>query len=777
MKRSALQCVVGFVGASLIVVGVIWTCRQLSSPTQLNAAQGTVAQSNAERSQTNATPLPGVKAANLAESAAKKKPISRKIRPVSGTTQLSLAPAEPRNDASSDSESLTLEVSEPQNDYPALEPSLPNAPLDSAPLDDYPGVEEQTPSFPAPTSDVETGADVEDGFPSEPFADDSYGTDDLLERPQAREGESSLKLFSQDEEDEGEEPGAPFIAPYAQDAALQSDAQDPAADLADDLPPLPAAQSAAQPVAPSLDASEEAPTLLQFTQPADPAPNAETAPTAVPSIKSNDSKRQNANSETNLTTARAAKYLADVIVARPTPGEDDQNGPQTTQIVVEKIAPEEVQAEKPTTIVIKVRNQGAKTVRNILLHDSIPMNTQFISSEPEVTPNANGDLFWPNFDLEPQREKKFEYTVSPNEEGDFGSVATVLVPINASSKTKCSKPELRVEVSAPENVELGETVTFDIVVTNVGSGAATNVALLENIPDGLYHPSGESLNNNLGVIKSGESKRLPLALKTTRQGECVNRLVVTADDCEDQEVETVVNIIAPQLELAIEGAPNVYLERPVTYKLSVKNSGDATAKNVRLVAQLPDSLAFIQANNLGAYKKEEHCVYWDLAELPARSSGDIQLTLKSVKADKTDLVFSASGPNGLEVQTSKKISIDGLAALSFTVSSNADLVEVNSELEYTVQIVNRGTKASENVTLQIAAPDAISIEATDGPTEARNYNGVIVFEKIPEIPAKSTVIYKIKALVKESGDCRVGFRLSSDDLEPLNKEINTRSYQ
>jgi hypothetical protein len=43
MKRSALQCVVGFVGATLIVVGVVWTCQQLSSPTQLKASQGTSA--------------------------------------------------------------------------------------------------------------------------------------------------------------------------------------------------------------------------------------------------------------------------------------------------------------------------------------------------------------------------------------------------------------------------------------------------------------------------------------------------------------------------------------------------------------------------------------------------------------------------------------------------------------------------------------------------------------------------------------------------------------
>ena len=53
MKRSALQCIAGFVGAILVVVGVVWTCKQLSSPTQLNAAQSqTSSRMNTSRSET-----------------------------------------------------------------------------------------------------------------------------------------------------------------------------------------------------------------------------------------------------------------------------------------------------------------------------------------------------------------------------------------------------------------------------------------------------------------------------------------------------------------------------------------------------------------------------------------------------------------------------------------------------------------------------------------------------------------------------------------------------
>ena len=472
-----------------------------------------------------------------------------------------------------------------------------------------------------------------------------------------------------------------------------------------------------------------------------------------------------------------SNYVNAVVAGLPTPGDSELEGPQTTQIVVEKIAPEEVQTDKPASITIKVKNSGSRTVRNILLHDIIPVGSQFVSAEANVSPTPQGDLFWPVFDLESQREKKFEYTIIPSQEGDFGSVATVLLPIEASCKIKSSRPLLKVEASAPESVELGENVNFEIVVSNIGTGSAYNVALLETIPEGLYHPNGSALDNKLGTLKAGESKRLPLTLKTVAPGQCVNKLSVSADDCDPQEVETALKITSPKLELGIKGVANAYLEQSSVYRMTIKNVGDAVARDVKLVAQLPESLRFVKANNLGAYKEDEHSVYWDLAELPAQTDGEVELTVKSTKADKVELLFSASGPNDLAVQTSKTIAIDGLAALSFSATSSDALVEAGRELEYTIQIVNNGTKASSNVVLQILAPEAISILATDGPTQASNRNGVVVFDRIPEIGPKSSATYKVKASANQAGDCRVGFQLSSDDLEPLVKELNTRVYE
>ncbi|MGI6401400.1 MAG: hypothetical protein ACOX0A_04730 [Thermoguttaceae bacterium] len=759
MKRSALQCVAGFVGATLIIIGVVWTCRQLSSPTQLNAAQDTqesgfTRPSASPRGPANVMTPPLASRADSVRAPEAQSP-SRIRQTAASSLSLSLVDSEEQTEEQPDDLAVSFNDEIP-------EPLPPQSPFDDTifsleePLPFEADADAQFPSPPSNSLDLVPDDEIEAELPfpvgpvAAPLEDDSQLLQDANVPQRGQVAASSLSLYEVD------------------DDFPQGVSSDPLAAAA----PLPVMES-------PLDSSEADPLVApQNTDPLLPEVKLGGLQDQARQIPAIDSETEPLNSFAAPRDRKAvSNYVDSIVSSQATPGDSELEGPQTTQIIVEKLAPEEVQTNKPAVITIKVKNNGAKTVRHILVHETIPQGAQFISADQDVVPTPQGDLFWAPFDLEPQREKKFEYSVVPSEEGDFGSVATVLLPIEASSRTKSSRPELKVEASAPESVELGENVNFDIVVTNVGTGTAYNVALLETIPEGLYHPSGAALDNKLGVLKAGESKQLPLALKAVAPGECVNRLSVSADDCEPQEIETLVRVTAPELELGIKGVTNAYLEQSTLYKLTINNVGDTSARHVRLVAQLPESVKFVKANNLGAYKDDEHSVYWDLAELPAQTNGEVELTIKSTEPDEVELVFIADGPNNLSTQTSKRILIDGLAALSFNVSSSLDLIESGKELEYTVTIVNNGTKASSNVTLQILAPEAISILATDGPTQATNRNGVVVFDRIPEIGPKSTATFKIKASANQAGDCRVGFQLSSDDLDPLVKEINTRVYE
>lgn len=747
MKRSALQCIAGFVGAILIIVGVVWTCKQLSSPTQLNAAQ--------DKTSTSLSDTP---------------------------TQRHSFSSPPKNDVRSNKNG-----------------AIGNVSLETPASVNYSDRNVHTPASPVSSLEILTPS----SNTSEPSRDDenncSAGEDEtFVSEPEDFPTISSLSLLSSDDDDEIDMP-IPLPSPAnLQGEFTEGDKNDaippslPTSSLSlqalDEEPGVPSPEDVLPPD--SADEFQMQPDALTITEKLDQPQSTsgninnssktqlhlETTPTPVPSVSI-----EKMSADSNVQSSRTGNlldYLLSALSTERRPKDSSLEGPQNGQVTIEKLVSAEVQTMKPTLITIKVKNNGSKALKNILLHDNLPENVEFSNAADQtVFPSQNGTLVWPAFDLDPQSEKVFEYTVVPIKEGEIGSVATLIIPVTASCKIKSTQPELKVEVKAPGTIELGENVNFEIVVSNVGTGVASNVTLLESIPDGLFHPSGTILDNKIGDLQAGESKKLPLTLKAASSGITVNKLTVSADNLGEQTVETEVRVVAPELKLEIQGPSNLYLEQSTSFKMLVNNVGEAAAHNVRLMVQLPQSLTFVQANNLGAYKEDEHCVYWDLAELPPQTNGEILLTVKSTKPDNVDLVFEAVGPNNLSAHTSKKVSIDGLAALSFTISSSADLVRLGSDYEYTVEIVNRGTKASSNVELQIMAPSVVSILATDGPTQATNRKGVIVFDKVPEIAPKSTITYRIKASASQQGDCRVGFQLSSDDLEPLVQENNTRVYE
>ncbi|MBP3558138.1 MAG: hypothetical protein J6K20_10630 [Thermoguttaceae bacterium] len=736
MKRSAIQCAAGLVGATLVVGGVFWTCRQLASPTQVNAASDVataeVAFFDDAPSRTASSPVRPESSLTLSPPRSTTRPVAPAsgsrlrsraderavIRPTSGS-ELRLALVDEDAETSDDEASTFAEVPQTLETFDAAAPV-------EAPLADFPSALDAPTALAAPLD----GESLEDA-PLAPALEDAPLAPPLEDAP---------------------------LAPALEDAPL--------APALEDAPLAPALEDAPlAPASPSVDAAPLAPSSLEPLAPSSLEPIAPPAPVEPTFVA--------APQETVAPVVESVEPVGTGV-----PGDKKLEGAQTTQVVVEKIAPKEIQVDREAKFVVKVKNVGAAPVRNLVLRDVLPVGARFVGADvASVVPNARGEFAWPPFDLAPCSEKTFEYRIVPTQEGEIGSVATLAFAAEASCRVRCVRPALEVEVVAPQEATLGANIDLNVVVANVGTGAATNVALLETIPEGLRHPSGSVLDHALGTLAPGEKKRVPLTLQCVAPGTTVNNLVVTADGDLREEIQTEIKILAPQLELSIDGAATPYLERPTTYRLKAANVGDAAAKDVKLVAEIPEGTTFVKANNLGVYKAETRSVYWDLAELPAGAAGEIELTLTPTKIGASRLTFGGTGPLGLTAQVAKDVTIDGLPALSYSVKTSPNPVEIGQEIVYEIQLANRGTKASTNATLQIAAPDALKIVSVDGPTRYSQQNGAFVFDVVREIPAKSAVTYKVKAVCEAVGDCRVRFQLSSDDLEPLVKEENVRVYR
>ena len=459
------------------------------------------------------------------------------------------------------------------------------------------------------------------------------------------------------------------------------------------------------------------------------------------------------------------------------PGDAQLEGVQSPQLAIQKFAPKEVQMGKPATFRVTVRNTGTIPACEVEVCDQVPRGARLVATMPQAKRGVRGELVWTLGTIRPGEETKVEMQVVPTAEGESGSVATVHFGADASARSVVTRPQLLVEAKAPGQVMIGERVTMSISISNPGTGIATGVVLLERIPPGLQHPAGTELEYRVGDLKPGESRKLDLPLVATRPGVAANLLSARGDGELHAENECKLEVLAPQLDVAVEGPKRRYLERQATYQFSVTNPGTASAKGVDLVAQLPAGLKFMKANHAGYYEEATRTVHWRLEELPANETGSVELVTMPIEPGQQALKLRGTADKGLISEKEQPVLVEGIAAILFQVSDTADPVEVGGETTYEVHVVNQGSKASANVRLAIELPPELQPVAAEGPTRHVLEGTRITFDGLSQLPPKADTVYRVRVKALKPGDLRARFQLSTDDMRtPVTKEESTRVY-
>ncbi|MDR2346953.1 MAG: DUF11 domain-containing protein [Planctomycetaceae bacterium] len=472
---------------------------------------------------------------------------------------------------------------------------------------------------------------------------------------------------------------------------------------------------------------------------------------------------------------------AEVVKAEGTgsPGPIGLEGTQTPHVTIEKVLPTEIIIEQPATIKTVIRNVGRSTAKNVTIKDRIPQGTRLLSTVPKANMTPEGELIWELGNLDGSEQVIVEMRIIPVREGEIGSIAVVNYHAEASSRAMVTRPKIHVEVKAPQEIKLGETANLEITISNPGTATTTGIILEEYIPEGLYHKDGKVLRNkNIDALKPKEAKKLTLPLKCVGAGVLQNRLVVKANGNLKAEEKTIINALAPILDLKIVGAKQRFLERKSDFKLIISNAGTASAQGVDLKLSLPASMQFVSTNQSGVYEPATHTVHWALEELPAEAVGEIDLILMPAKIGNYTLKFTGNGKNNLHADAEHAVVIDGISAISFEIAGDSNLVEMGKDAIYEIKVANKGTKSAGNVRVNAQLSNGMSFVNADGPVRHQSKNGIVQFEPLGQLDAKGEKVYKIAARCDADGDHRITVQIISDDLEkPITKEESTRVFR
>ncbi|MFA6572816.1 MAG: SdrD B-like domain-containing protein [Patescibacteria group bacterium] len=181
------------------------------------------------------------------------------------------------------------------------------------------------------------------------------------------------------------------------------------------------------------------------------------------------------------------------------------------------------------------------------------------------------------------------------------ATVTVVVPDVAAPLLQITKD------ASVATADAGDTVTYTVVVTNVGSAKAVNVMVDDTLPAGMtfVDGGGTTVALVLGDIEIGQSKTTTYDVKiadNATSGSYENLAVASADNHDDISDSAIVEVENPvvlgettEAELALIKTADVEYTNPagtVEYTLTVTNNGTEDAQNVVLTDQLPDGFVF-----------------------------------------------------------------------------------------------------------------------------------------------------------------------------------------
>ena len=462
------------------------------------------------------------------------------------------------------------------------------------------------------------------------------------------------------------------------------------------------------------------------------------------------------------------------------PGFKNLEGAQSPQLLIEKIAPAEIQVGRPAVFEIHVRNVGAVAATNVEIRDEIPEGTRLESTTPRASQSATGGLLWKVGTLKPDQDVSVEMELMPTDEGDIGSVATVHFTTEASVRTRATRPLLAIETEASDKVLKGEELSLKITVSNPGTGIAENVVLEEHVPPGFRHTAGAELEYEVGDLAPNESRELTLVLEAVHPGALVNVISARGEPNLEAKNERPVQVIAPELEVVVDGPSKRFLECEAVYNFSVRNPGTAPAKQVELAVEVPAGMKFVSGTNQAYYEEATRTVHWMVEEIPVQDGPPpVQLTLMPIEAGDHKIRLVSADDSGAKAEVEQAVHVEGIAAMYFEVADLQDPIEVGSQTLYEIRVVNQGSKEATNVQVAAGLPPGLRAVAAEGPTPQvqTGQSNVVAFKALPRLAPKADVTYRVRVEGVQTGDFRMKVQLTTDDLNtPITKEESTRVY-
>ena len=467
---------------------------------------------------------------------------------------------------------------------------------------------------------------------------------------------------------------------------------------------------------------------------------------------------------------------------------------------------------------LDIRNPGDLTAKEVIVSDQLSEGMTFVSSNPPAQP-AGGRLEWRLGDLLAGEGRTIEVNFRADRPGTLNNCASVAAAGGLTAQdcaaTTVLVQSLRVDVSGPTQVAVGQEATFEARITNAGAAPATGLILIDRYDPGLQHVSNTNpMERDLGDLQPGETRVISITFRAAAAGRLCHTVEVQAAGARGVlgSAEGCVTAIAasggapavggapaprpaprpapatpsqrPNLTLKKTGPDKLTIGEIAEFHIEVTNAGKAPATRIKVVDHYDASLE--PTNATEGYQWTGADMVWVVDELAPGQKILLQVNCKCLaQAAKSCNRATVSCQEGVQANDEACLSISPPpGGISLVIAEDADPVTVDDQATYKVRVTNHGQTSDRQVVLVVTVPvGMIPLHiGTQGPGTMRaTIDGQTVrFPPVAEIKPGDRLDYKIKVKVGADhlGAARCQAQVTSQNLKsPAVAEETTQVIQ
>ncbi|HVU88068.1 MAG TPA: hypothetical protein VHD36_12185 [Pirellulales bacterium] len=305
----------------------------------------------------------------------------------------------------------------------------------------------------------------------------------------------------------------------------------------------------------------------------------------------------------------------------------------------------------------------------------------------------------------------------------------------------------------PSAVSVDQEATCQLTVRNVSDAIArfvvVDVQLPAGVEFGMAEPkaaaNGRRLTWEFGDMPPGSSQRAQITFTPREQGDVTPQAAVTFT----RHVAATIQIVEPQLALAIEGPRESIVGQPTPYQFRVTNKGTGAAVGVSIDVAPADGLEIANGSQ----------AHYSIGTLSPGESRHVQVMMSGERPGDCTLHGQASIDKRPMDKASCSVRITQ-PALSVAMEG-PKLRFVDRRAAYTITVQNPGPAPIDNVQLMEKVPDGFRfVEASSGGNYDRNIRQVAWF--VGRLEANETATVGVQLIATEAGDHRLNAAAKAD---------------